>query len=241
MVSRMEEEKIMRIDVITLFPSMFYGPFGESILKRACDRKLIELNVIDLREYTHDKYRTVDDRPFGGGAGMVMKCEPLFEAVEDLRTDESKVIIMTPQGEKFSQAKAVSLSHETHLIFICGHYEGIDERVHEKLADIELSIGDYILTNGNLSAMVVTDAICRLVPGVLDGEETLSDESFNQGLLEYPHYTRPRDFRGMEVPEVLLSGNHKAIASWRQGQSEIRTEQRRPDLLSGAKNNKMEL
>jgi len=234
MVSNTEKEQIMRIDVITLFPSMFYGPFGESILKRACDRKLIELNVIDLREYTHDKYRTVDDRPFGGGAGMVMKCEPLFEAVEDLRTDESKVIIMTPQGETFSQARAVSLSHENHLIFICGHYEGIDERVHEKLADIELSIGDYILTNGNLSAMVITDAICRLVPGVLDGEETLSDESFNQGLLEYPHYTRPRNFRGMEVPDVLLSGNHKAIASWRQDQSEIRTEQRRPDLLSGA-------
>jgi tRNA (guanine37-N1)-methyltransferase len=235
MVSKEGKEPIMRIDVITLFPSMFYGPFGESILKRACDRDLIELNVVDLREYTHDKYRTVDDRPFGGGAGMVMKCEPLFEAVEDLRTEESKVIIMTPQGKKFSQQRAVSLSQESHLIFICGHYEGIDERVHEKLADLELSIGDYILTNGNLSAMVITDAICRLVPGVLDGEETLSDESFNQeGLLEYPHYTRPRVFRGMEVPEVLLSGNHKAIASWRRAQSEIRTEQRRPDLLSGA-------
>ncbi len=227
---------MMKIDVITLFPSMFYGPFGESILKRACDRELIELNVIDLREYTHDKYRTVDDRPFGGGAGMVMKCEPLFEAVEDLRTEKSKVIVMTPQGKTFNQSRAASLANESHLIFICGHYEGIDERVHEHLADIELSIGDYILTNGNLSAMVITDAICRLVPGVLDGEETLSDESFNEGLLEYPHYTRPRSFRGMDVPEVLLSGNHKAIGVWREEQSKIRTEQRRPDLLSGAKN-----
>ncbi len=224
----------MRIDVITLFPQMFYGPFGESILKRACDRGIIELNVIDLRDYTHDKYRTVDDRPFGGGAGMVMKCEPLFEAVEALRTPEAKVVLMAPTGKRFQQSDAKALATEKHLIMICGHYEGIDERVHEALVDIELSIGDYVLTNGNLAAMVVTDAVCRLLPDVLDGEETLEDESFNEGLLEYPHYTRPRVFRGMEVPEVLLSGNHAKIKKWRQQQAVIRTEQRRPDLLAGA-------
>lgn len=225
---------LLRIDVITLFPQMFYGPFGESILKRACDRGIIELNVIDLRDYTHDKYRTVDDRPFGGGAGMVMKCEPLFEAVEALKTPESKVILMAPTGERFGQSKAKALATEKHLIMICGHYEGIDERVHEELVDYEISIGDYVLTNGNLAAMVVTDAVCRLLPEVLDGNETLEDESFNEGLLEYPHYTRPRVFRGMEVPEVLLSGNHAAIKEWRQQQAKIRTEQRRPDLLAEA-------
>ncbi len=221
----------LRIDVITLFPKMFYGPFGESILKRACERDLIELNVVDLRDYTHDKYRTVDERPFGGGAGMVMKCEPLFEAVEALKTENSKVVFLTPQGQTFSQAIATKLTSETHLIMICGHYEGVDERVIEALVDIEISIGDFILTNGNLGAMIITDAVCRLLPGVLDGDETLADESFNGNLLEAPHYTRPRVFRDMEVPEVLLSGNHAAINQWRKEQSELRTKQRRPDLL----------
>lgn len=225
---------LLRIDVITLFPQMFYGPFGESILKRAADRGIIELNVVDLRDYTHDRYRTVDERPFGGGAGMVMKCEPLFEAVEALRTPDTKVVALCPTGKTFSQKTAKALTAEKHLIMICGHYEGIDERVHEALVDIEISIGDYVLTNGNLAAMVVTDAVCRLLPDVLDGNETLEDESFNEGLLEYPHYTRPRVFQGMEVPEVLLSGNHAEIEKWRQQQAVIRTKQRRPDLLADA-------
>lgn len=225
---------LLRIDVITLFPQMFYGPFGESILKRAIDRGIIELNVIDLRDYTHDKYRTVDERPFGGGAGMVMKCEPLFEAVEALRTPETKVVALCPTGKTLTQQTAKALTTEKHLIMICGHYEGIDERVHEALVDIEISIGDYVLTNGNLAAMVVADAVCRLLPDVLDGNETLEDESFNDGLLEYPHYTRPRVFQGMEVPEVLLSGNHAEIDKWRQQQAVIRTKQRRPDLLVDA-------
>ncbi len=225
---------LLRIDVITLFPQMFYGPFGESILKRAADRGIIELNVVDLRDYTHDRYRTVDERPFGGGAGMVMKCEPLFEAVEALRTPDTKVVALCPTGKTFSQQTAKALTAEKHLIMICGHYEGIDERVHEALVDIEISIGDYVLTNGNLAAMVVTDAVCRLLPDVLDGNETLEDESFNEGLLEYPHYTRPRVFQGMEVPEVLLSGNHAEIDKWRQQQAVIRTKQRRPDLLADA-------
>lgn len=225
---------LLRIDVITLFPQMFYGPFGESILKRAEERGIIELNVVDLRDYTHDKYRTVDERPFGGGAGMVMKCEPLFEAVEALKTPDAKVVALCPTGETFSQQKAKALTAEKHLIMICGHYEGIDERVHKALVDIELSIGDYVLTNGNLAAMVITDAVCRLLPDVLDGSETLEDESFNEGLLEYPHYTRPRVFQGMEVPEVLLSGNHAQIEEWRRQQAVIRTKQRRPDLLRDA-------
>lgn len=222
----------MRVDVISLFPGMFYGPFGESILKRAVERNILSLNVVDLRHYTHDKHRRVDERPFGGGAGMLLMPGPIFEAVEDLRGPETKVILMTPQGTPFKQGLAVDLSKESHLILICGHYEGVDERVRQNLVDLEISIGDYILTNGNLSAMVVVDAVARLIPGVLDGEETLADESFNNDLLEYPHYTRPRVFRGMEVPEVLLSGNHAAIDAWRREQSVLRTKTRRPDLLS---------
>lgn len=222
----------MRVDVISLFPGMFYGPFGESILKRAVERNILSLNVVDLRHYTHDKHRRVDERPFGGGAGMLLMPGPIFEAVEDLRGPETKVILMTPQGTPFKQGLAVDLSKESHLILICGHYEGVDERVRQNLVDLEISIGDYILTNGNLSAMVVVDAVARLIPGVLDGEETLADESFNNDLLEYPHYTRPRVFRDMEVPEVLLSGNHAAIDAWRREQSVLRTKTRRPDLLS---------
>lgn len=222
---------MIRFDVITLFPGMFYGPFGESILKRAVEREIISLNVVDLRKFTNDNYHRVDDRPFGGGAGMVMMPDPIFKAIAHLRTPDSKVILTTPQGRPFQQGHAISLSKETHLIFICGHYEGVDERVRDALVDLEISIGDYILTNGNLAAMVIVDAITRLIPGVLDGEETLNSESFNNDLLEYPQYTRPRVYEGMEVPEVLLSGNHLAIQKWRQQQSLKRTKERRPDLL----------
>lgn len=228
------EPLVLRVDVITLFPGMFYGPFGESILKRAVDRGIVELNVVDLRDYTDDPYRTVDERPFGGGAGMVMKIEPLDRAVQDLKTEKSQVVLMTPQGKPFQQSDAVNLANAEHLIIICGHYEGVDERVRESLVDLEISIGDYILTNGNLAAMVVTDAITRLIPGVLDGQETLDDESFNGDLLEYPHYTRPRVYKNMEVPEVLLSGNHAKIKDWRLEQAKQRTKERRPDLWANA-------
>ncbi len=221
----------MRIDIITIFPAMFRGPLTESIIKRAQDRGQVEINLIDLRDFTTDKHRTVDDRPYGGGAGMVMKPEPLFQAVESCRRDDSKVILLCPQGDQFVQAKARTLATESHLIMVCGHYEGIDERVRLDLVDEEISIGDYVLTNGNLGAMVVTDAVVRLLPGVLGCEDSVVEESFSDGLLEYPQYTRPEVFRGRPVPDVLLSGNHQAIADWRRAQALERTRRRRPDLL----------
>jgi tRNA (guanine37-N1)-methyltransferase len=222
----------MKIDVVTIFPGMFTGVFGESILKRAQECGAVTINTVDLRDFTTDVHRSVDDRPYGGGAGMVMKVEPLFAAVESLRTEDSHVVLLTPQGETFRQAKAVELTARQHLIFVCGHYEGVDERVRTGLIDEELSIGDYVLTSGNLPAMVVTDAIVRLLPGVLGCDESVVEESFSDGLLEYAQYTRPREFNGEEVPEVLLSGDHAKIAAWRQQQSVERTRQRRPDLLN---------
>jgi tRNA (guanine37-N1)-methyltransferase len=221
----------MKIDVLTLFPAMFAGPLDESIVKRARDTGRLDLRIHNLRDYAHDRHRTVDDRPFGGGPGMLLKPEPIFEAVEALAGDVARVILLSPAGRPFSQVIAQELAGVPHLLLVSGHYEGFDERVREHLADDELSIGDYVLTNGALPVMVVVDAVARLLPGVLGDETSAQDESFSHGLLEYPQYTRPAEFRGMKVPEVLLSGNHAQIARWRAEQARLRTEQRRPDLL----------
>lgn len=221
----------MQIDIITLFPEIFFGPFAESIIGRAVKQNLVDIRTVDLRKYTHDNRKTVDDKPYGGGPGMLMKLEPLFEAVDDLRGEDSTVILTSPQGEPFKQRIAGELSQLKHIIFICGHYEGVDQRVRDSLIDRELSIGDYVLTSGNLAAMVMTDAIVRLLPGVLGSPESEVDESFSNGLLEYPQYTRPPEFQGMKVPEVLLSGNHAAIDTWRHEQALIKTKSVRPDLI----------
>ena len=221
----------MKIDVLTLFPAMFAGPLDESIIKRAREAGLLDLAIHNLRDYAHDRHKTVDDRPFGGGPGMLLKPEPIFEAVESLAPEGTRVILLSPTGRSFSQAIAHELAGRERLLLVSGHYEGFDERVREQLADDELSIGDYVLTNGALPVMVIIDAVTRLLPGVLGDEDSARDDSFSQGLLEYPQYTRPADFRGMKVPEVLLSGNHAEIARWRAKQARLRTEERRPDLL----------
>jgi tRNA (guanine37-N1)-methyltransferase len=221
----------MRIDVLTLFPEMFAGPLDVSIVQRARQNGALDLRIKNLRDYTHDRHQTVDDRPFGGGPGMVLKPEPLFEAVEDLADDKTHVVLTTPTGRVFNQHVARELSAKEHLLIICGSYEGVDERVCEALVDDPLSIGDYVLTNGGLPAMVIIDAVTRLLPGVLGDEQSAADESFSHGLLEYPHYTRPAEFRGARVPDVLLSGNHAEIEKWRQEQARARTATRRPDLL----------
>ena len=221
----------MKIDVLTLFPAMFAGPLDESIVKRARDAKLLDLKIHNLRDWTHDRHKTVDDRPFGGGPGMLLKVEPIFEAIESLQREKTRVILLSPSGRKFDQSIARELAQSDDLLLVCGSYEGFDERVREALADDELSIGDYVLTNGALPAMVVIDAVARLLPGVLGDDESSRDESFSNGLLEYPQYTRPAEFRGMKVPEVLLSGNHAEIERWRREQAKLRTEKQRPDLL----------
>jgi tRNA (guanine37-N1)-methyltransferase len=221
----------MKIDVLTLFPEMFAGPLDVSMVGRARERGLLNLKIHNLRDWTHDRHKTVDDRPFGGGPGMVLKPEPLFEAVESLATDETQVVLMTPAGRRFEQALARELAGRAHLVFICASYEGVDERAVEALVDVELSIGDYVLTNGGLPTMVVIDAVTRLLPGVLGDEESALDESFSHGLLEYPHFTRPAEYRGVKVPEILLSGHHAQIEQWRAEQARRRTAQRRPDLL----------
>lgn len=226
----------MRIDVLTLFPAMFDGVFTSSILGKAREKGLVELNTVNFRDYANNKHNTVDDYPYGGGGGMVLKPEPLFSAVEDVTSGlESKprVILMCPQGESFSQKKAEEFAAERHLIFICGHYEGYDERIREHLVTDELSIGDYVLTGGELPAMVVIDSVVRLLPGVLGNETSAVTDSFSTGLLEYPHYTRPAIFRGWEVPEVLISGHHGNIEEWRRKQSLERTWRKRRDLLAG--------
>jgi len=227
----------MRIDILTIFPGMFRGPFEESIVKRAMDKGLVQIFLHDIREYTSDKHRTVDDYPFGGGQGMLMKPEPLFAAVEDVQgqaPERGPIVLLTPQGRLFNEEVAVELASHDRLIIICGHYEGVDARVHEHLATDEISIGDYVLSGGELAAMVVVDAVVRQIPGALGSPLSSADDSFARGLLEYPQYTRPADFRGMGVPEVLLSGNHGEIARWRRQQSLLRTARRRPDLLAGA-------
>ena len=221
----------MKIDVLTLFPAMFAGPLDESIIKRAREAGRLNLAIYNLRDYAHDRHKTVDDRPFGGGPGMLLKPEPIFEAVESLAREGTRVILLSPSGRPFSQAIARELAGIEHLLMVSGHYEGFDERVREQLADDELSIGDYVLTNGALPVMVIIDAVTRLLPGVLGDEDSAQDESFSQRLLEYPQYTRPADFRGMKVPEILLSGNHAEIARWRGEQARLRTQERRPDLL----------
>ena len=223
----------MKIDVLTLFPAMFAGPLDESIVKRARQAGQLDLTIHDLRDYTHDRHRTVDDRPFGGGPGMVLKPEPIFEAVEALAGEKTRVTLMTPQGRRFEQPVAVEIAEYEHLLLICGSYEGFDERIREHLAHDEISVGDFVLTNGALPAMIVIDAVTRLLPGVLGDEESATDESFSNGMLEYPQYTRPAEFRGWGVPEILLSGHHAEIEKWRRQQSQERTKQRRPDLLAG--------
>src|SRR5271170_5894230 len=221
----------MKIDVLTLFPAMFAGPLDESIVQRARTTGALKLTVTNLRDYTHDRHKTVDDKPFGGGPGMLLKPEPLFAAVESLKRAETKVILLSPSGRKFDQSIARELAAQKDLLLVTGHYEGFDERVRETLADDELSIGDYVLTNGALPAMVVIDAVVRLLPGVLGDDESSHDESFSAGLLEYPQYTRPAEFRGMKVPDVLVSGNHAEIEKWRREQAKARTKEQRPDLL----------
>jgi tRNA (guanine37-N1)-methyltransferase len=221
----------MRIDIVTLFPEICRAPLSESIMKRAQENRIVELHIHNLRDWTTDKHHVVDDAPFGGGQGMVMKPEPIFAAVEELRNQTSKVVLMSPAGRRFDQQMAAQLSGESHLVIICGHYEGVDHRVIEHLVDLEISIGDYVLTNGAIAAVVLVDAVVRLMPGVLGHEQSAVDDSFSRGLLEAPQYTRPAEFRSWKVPDVLLSGNHAEIAAWRNEQARKRTKQNRPDLL----------
>ena len=220
----------MHFDIFTLFPDMFQGPFSESMLKRAQERGLLSISLHNIRESTSDKHHVVDDYPYGGGAGMVMKPEPIFTAIEAIYQG-GPIILLSPQGRLFHQHIARSLSQEARVTLICGHYEGIDERVREHLVTDEISIGDYVLTGGELAAMIVVDATSRLLPGVLGGEESTLEESHSSGLLEYPHYTRPPEFRGWRVPDVLLSGNHAEIARWRRKEAIRRTKASRPDLF----------
>jgi len=219
----------MRIDILTLFPSMFDGFLNESIIKRAIEKKQVEINVINFRDYSLDPHHKVDDTPYGGGAGMVLTPQPIMDAVDAIKTNDAKVILLTPDGKRYNQEMAYDLAKEKHLIIICGHYEGFDDRIRS-IVDIELSIGDYVLTGGEIPSMVITDSITRLLDGVIDEESHLND-SFNNNLLDYPTYTKPRVYRGMEVPSVLLSGNHKEIEKYRQQEALKRTRERRPDLL----------
>ncbi|MFO1445885.1 tRNA (guanosine(37)-N1)-methyltransferase TrmD [Bacillus sp. Bva_UNVM-123] len=224
----------MKIDVLTLFPEMFTGVLGHSILKKAAENNAVNYQVVNFRDYANNKHQTVDDYPYGGGAGMVLKPQPIFDAVADLREKANstpKVILLCPQGERFTQKKAEDLAKCNHLIFICGHYEGYDERIRENVITDEVSIGDFVLTGGELGAMVVIDSVVRLLPNVLGNEESHQRDSFSTGLLEHPHYTRPAEFRGLKVPDILLSGNHRLIDEWRMKESLRRTILRRPDLL----------
>jgi len=219
----------MKVDVLTLFPAMFVGPLDESIISRARESGRLELAIHDLRDWTHDRHRTVDDEPYGGGPGMVLKPEPVFEAIDALANDTTQVVLLTPQGEPFRQVTARALSAHEHLLLLCGSYEGFDERIRTRVHR-EISIGDYVLTNGALPAMVLIDTVTRLLPGVLGDDASSTDESFSEAKLEYPQYTRPAEFQGMKVPDVLLSGNHAKIEEWRREQAAQRTRERRPDL-----------
>ncbi|WLR52317.1 tRNA (guanosine(37)-N1)-methyltransferase TrmD [Bacillus tianshenii] len=227
----------MKIDVLTLFPDMFSGVFGQSILHKAQEKGAVTYRTVNFRDYTTNKHQKVDDYPYGGGAGMVLTPQPMFDAVEDLTKGaeaKPRVVLMCPQGERYTQKKAEELAKEEHLIFICGHYEGYDERIREHLVTDEISIGDYVLTGGELASMVIIDSVVRLLPDVLGNEVSHQDDSYSSGLLEHPQYTRPADFRGMTVPQVLMSGNHAKINEWRRQQSLKRTFNRRPDLLQEA-------
>ena len=219
----------MKIDILSIFPSMFDGFLNSSIIKRAIDNKQVEITIHNFRDYSLDKHSRVDDYPYGGGAGMVLMCEPIFRCIDKIKTKDSYVIMMSPSGKQFKESIAVDLSKKKHLIIICGHYEGFDERI-KSIVDMEISIGDYVLTGGEIPAMAVTDAITRLIPGVIS-DESLDSESFNDGLLDYPVYTRPSEFRGMKVPEVLLSGNHKEIDEYRKNERIKRTKDIRKDLF----------
>ena len=221
----------MKIQILTIFPRICEGVLGESILKRAQEKGLVSLEVLDLRSFATDRHRTTDDAPYGGGPGMVMKIEPISRALDALRLVGTKVLLMTPQGRRFDQRIAEAYSRQRHLIIICGHYEGVDQRVADHLVDDEISIGDYVLTNGALAALVFVDAVVRLIPGVLGDEASAAQDSFSERLLDHPHYTRPESFKGWSVPQVLLSGNHAAIEKWRRQQATELTKQRRPDLI----------
>lgn len=223
----------MKIQILTIFPGVCRAVMGESILKRAQEKRLVELEAQDLRDWTTDRHRSTDDAPYGGGPGMVMKIEPIARALADLRTPGTKVIFLSPQGRRFSHKIAEELAREQHLILLCGHYEGVDQRVADHLVDDEISIGDYVLTSGVLPALVITDAIVRLIPGVLGDQQSAVQDSFVAGQLDHPHYTRPENFLGWEVPGVLLSGNHAAIARWRGDQAAMMTLKKRPDLVPG--------
>jgi tRNA (guanine37-N1)-methyltransferase len=226
---------MIRFDILTVFPEMFTSPCGCSLLKKALDKGLVEIHLHDIRSHAVDKHRMTDDAPYGGGGGMVMKVEPIDRALRSVLPthEETPVILLTPQGERFCQKTAEELAGYPQLVLVCGHYEGVDERVRTHLVNREISIGDYVLTGGELSAMVLVDAVSRLIPGVLGNCESAAADSFSMGLLEYPHYTRPAEYRGWAVPDVLLSGNHREIEAWRRRESLLRTKKRRPDLLTG--------
>jgi len=221
----------MRIDILTLFPEMFAGPFDASIVRRAVERGIVDIGLRNLRDWTHDRHRTVDDTPFGGGPGMVLKPAPIFEAVDELRTPGAEVVLLTPNGELLKQTVVQDLAAAQHLILICGHYEGVDERVADEVATRLISIGDYVLSGGEIPAMVITDAVVRLLPGALGCADSARDEAHSDGLLEYPQYTRPASYRGLDVPEIVRSGNHQELALWKRREALRRTRDRRPDLL----------
>lgn len=224
----------MKIDIVTIFPSMFDGPFNSGLIKRATDKKIVETEVVDLRQFADDQHKTTDDHPFGGGPGMVMKVEPIFKAVEHLRRDDTAVILLSPQGKKLDQALISRLARLNHVILLCGRYKGVDERVRELVIDEEISVGDYILSGGELAAMVLTDAIVRLLPGAMNSKESAEEDSFQSDLLDSPRYTRPRHFRARSVPEVLISGDHQEIKKWRRRMAIKKTMEKRPDLLEKA-------
>ncbi|MBQ3435777.1 MAG: tRNA (guanosine(37)-N1)-methyltransferase TrmD [Bacilli bacterium] len=219
----------MKIDILTLFPEMFNGVFNESIIKRAIEKELVTINLINFRDYSKDPHQKVDDTPYGGGSGMVLSCQPIYDCINDIRTVDSKIILLTPAAKTYNQKQAYDLSKEKHLIIICGHYEGFDERIR-KLVDLEISVGDYVLTGGEIPAMILVDSITRLLPGVIK-DESHQNDSYNNGLLDYPTYTKPAEYLGMKVPEVLLSGDHQKIAEYRRQESLKKTEQIRPDLI----------
>lgn len=228
----------MQIDIITLFTEIFEGVFEESIVKRAQESNQISIRLVNLRDYSNYKRDKADDRPFGGGPGMVLRPQPIFDAVEDFKSSKSTVILLSPQGDKYAQGIASELSTREHIILICGRYEGVDERVREYLIDREISIGDYVLSGGEIPAMVVVESVVRLIPGVLGNRKSSKEETFAQKFIEYPQYTRPADFRGMKVPKVLLSGNHKKIKRWRKKQSMKKTKKRRPELIKDSRRDK---
>lgn len=224
----------MRIDIVTIFPSMFGGPFDAGLIRRAKEKGIVEIGIVDLRQFAGDQHGTTDDYPFGGGAGMIMKVEPMFKAVEDLRKKDSTVILLSPQGKRLEQKTVSHLAKSNHIILLCGRYKGVDERVRDLIVDEEISVGDYVLSGGELPAMILTEAIVRLLPGAMNSRESAEEDSFQRGLLDPPRYTRPRDFLNLTVPDVLISGDHQAVSRWRRRMAIEKTMKKRPDLLSKA-------